>query len=167
ESFEDLEGMSLLDLVAPQHVNDFRELLKDLAKGEPPPARYDLEARDADGNGFPASMEFAPAMYEGEACQQVIFRRQEHEIDADLAQELEELRQRDQVTGLLNRPTFLHMLEDTVADAAQSKAPHGLLLLEPHHYPRLPQEIGLDAAGTTLAATAERTKAAIGDAAAA
>ncbi|HZW17675.1 MAG TPA: EAL domain-containing protein, partial [Luteimonas sp.] len=163
ESFEDLEGMSLLDLVAPQHVNDFRELLKDLAKGEPPPARYDLEARDADGNGFPASMEFAPAMYEGEACQQVIFRRQEHEIDADLAQELEELRQRDQVTGLLNRPTFLHMLEDTVADAAQNKAQHGLLLLEPDHYQRLLHEIGLDAADAMLAAMAERLQAAIGE----
>src|SRR3546814_3666988 len=115
---EDLEGMSLLDLVAPQHVEDFKQLPKDLAKGEPPPARYDLEARDFEGNGFPASMEFASALYEGEACQQVIFRRQEQEVDPGLAQELEELRQRDQVTGLLTRPTFLHMLEAAVADAA-------------------------------------------------
>src|SRR3546814_2623094 len=91
ESFEDLEGMSLLDLVAPQHVEDFKQLLKDLARGEPPPARYDLEARDFEGNGFPASMEFASALYEGEACQQVIFRRQEQEVDPGLAQELEEL----------------------------------------------------------------------------
>ena len=163
ESFEDLEGMSLLDLVAPQHVNDFRELLKDLARGEPPPARYDVEARDAEGNGFPASMEFASATYEGETCQQVIFRRQEQEIDPGLAQELEELRQRDQATGLLNRPTFLHLLEDTVADAAQNKAQHGLLLLEPDHHQRLLHEIGLDAADAMLAAMAERLQAAIGD----
>ena len=33
---------------------DFKQLLKDLAKGEAPPPRYDLEARDIDGNGFPA-----------------------------------------------------------------------------------------------------------------
>ena len=163
ESFEDLEGMSLLDLVAPQHVEDFKQLLKDLARGEAPPPRYELEARDAEGNGFPALMEFAPAMYEGETCQQVIFRRQEQEIDPGLAQELEELRQRDQVTGLLNRPTFLHLLEDAVAEAAQSKAQHGLLLLEPDHYQRLLHEIGLDAADTMLAAMAERLQAAIGD----
>src|SRR5690606_7456416 len=163
ESFEDIEGMSLLDLVAPQHVNDFRELLKELARGGPPPARYDLEARDAEGNGFPASMEFASATYEGETCQQVVFRRQEQDIDPDLAQELEELRQRDQVTGLLNRPTFLHMLEDTVADAGQNKAQHGLLLLEPDHHQRLLQEIRLDAADAMLAAMAERLQAAIGD----
>src|SRR3546814_19425276 len=82
-------------------------------------------------------MEFASALYEGEACQQVIFRRQEQEVDPGLAQELEELRQRDQVTGLLKRPTFLHMLEDAVADAARSNVQHGLLLLETDHYPRL------------------------------
>src|SRR5690606_41392114 len=116
------------------------------AKAGAPPPRCELEAPGAEGNGFPASMEFASALYEGETCQQVIFRRKEQEIDPGLAQELEELRQRDQVTGLLNRPTFLHMLEDAVADAAQSKAQHGLLLLAPDHYQRLLHERGLDAA---------------------
>src|SRR3546814_10093509 len=136
-----------------------------LAKGEPPPARYDLEARDFEGNGFPASMEFASALYEGEACQQVIFRRKEQEVDPGLAQELEELRQRDQVTGLLNRPTFLHMLEDAVADAARSNVPQGLLLLEPDHYQRLLHELGPVAADPMLTALAERLHQASGDAA--
>src|SRR3546814_4268385 len=42
ESFEDLEGMSLLDLVAQQPVQDFKQLLKNMAKREPQSARYDL-----------------------------------------------------------------------------------------------------------------------------
>ena len=163
DSFEDIEGMSLLDLVAPQYVEDFKHLLKDLAKGDPPPPRYDLEARDIHGNGFPASMEFTSALYEGESCLQVIFRRQEQEFDPGLALEIEELRQRDQVTGLLNRPTFLRALEDVVADAAQSNGQHGLLLLEPDHYQRLLHEIGLDAADAILAAMGERLQSAIGD----
>ena len=37
EQFEDIEGISLLDMVAPQHVEGFKTLLKSLAKGEPPP----------------------------------------------------------------------------------------------------------------------------------
>lgn len=163
DSFEDIEGMSLLDLVAPQHVDDFKQLLKDLARGDTPPPRYDLEARDIDGSGFPASMEFSSALYEGESCLQVVFRRQEQEIDPGLALEIEELRQRDQVTGLLNRPTFLRALEDVVADAAQSNGQHGLLLLEPDHYQRLLHEIGLDAADAILAAMGERLQSAIGD----
>src|SRR5690606_21746838 len=50
DSFEDVEGMSLLDMVGAQHVEDFKQLLKALARGEPPPPRYELEARDLEGN---------------------------------------------------------------------------------------------------------------------
>ena len=117
ESFEDIEGMSLLDLVAPKHVEGFKQLLKNMSKGEIPPPRYELEARDLEGNAFPAVMEFTLAQYEGEACQQVIFRRQEQAADPELARKVEELRQRDQVTGLLNRPTFLLALEGALPDA--------------------------------------------------
>ncbi len=154
ESFDDIEGMSLLDLVAPQHVEGFKQVLKSLSKGDAPPPRYELEARDIEGNAFPAVMEFTPALYEGEPCLQVVFRRQD--ADPELAREVEELRQRDQVTGLLNRPTFLRALEDAVASAAQNQSQHGLLLLEPDHYQRLLQEIGLDSADDILAALAER-----------
>lgn len=156
ESFDDLEGMSLLDLVAPKHVEGFKTLLKGLSKGEPPPPRYELEAHDGDGKAFPAVMEFTPATYEGEPCLQVIFRRQE--LDPELAREVEELRQRDVVTGLLNRPTFLHALEDAVAAAAQRQGQFGLLLVEPDHYRRLLQEIGLDSADALLQGVASRLK---------
>ena len=158
ESFEDIEGMSLLDLVAPKHVEGFKQLLKNMSKGEIPPPRYELEARDLEGNAFPAVMEFTLAQYEGEACQQVIFRRQEQAADPELARKVEELRQRDQVTGLLNRPTFLLALEGAVADAAQNGTQHGLLLIEPDHYQRLLHEIGLDSADTVMAAMADRLR---------
>ncbi len=162
EGFEDLEGMSLLDLVAPKHLDGFKTLLKGLSKGEPPPPRYELEAHDGNGNAFPAVMEFTAAMYEGEPCLQVIFRRQE--ADPELAREVEELRQRDQVTGLLNRPTFLHALEDAVASAAQRQGQgHGLLLIEPDHHQRLLQEIGLDSADALLQGLAGRLRSVLGD----
>ena len=161
EEFEDVEGMSLLDMVGPQHVDDFKQLLKNLSKGEPPPPHYELQARDIEGNAFPATMEFTPAQYEGEPCLQVIFRRAE--VDPELARQVEELRKRDQVTGLLNRPTFLRLLEDAVSASAADNHQHGLLLIEPDHYQRLLQEIGLDSADDMLAALAERVRAVIGD----
>ncbi|MCA1714077.1 MAG: diguanylate cyclase, partial [Gammaproteobacteria bacterium] len=161
ETPEDIEGMSLLDLVAPQHVADFKQLLKGLSKGDAPPPRHELEAHDIEGNAFPAVMEFTPALYEGEPCLQVVFRRQE--LDPELAREVEELRQRDQATGLLNRATFLRALEDAVAGAAQNQAQHGLLLLEPDHYQRLLQDIGLDAADAIVAALADRLRSVLED----
>ncbi len=162
ESFDDIEGISLLDMVAPQHVEAFKALLKSLSKGEPPPPRHEIEARDVDGNAFPASMEFATAQYEGEPCLQVVFRRRE-ELDADLVLELEELRHRDQVTGLLNRPTFLRAIEDAVDDAAQSDGQYGFLMLEPDHHQQLLADIGLDHADDLLAAVAEHLQTLVGD----
>lgn len=81
-------------------------------------------------------MEFATATYEGEPCIQVVFRRRE-EFDPELAREVEDLRQRDQVTGLLNRPTFMVALEQAVARAGRSEGQSGFLLIEPDHYARL------------------------------
>ena len=148
ESFEDVEGMSLLDMVAPQHVEEFKDLLKRLAKGEPPPARHDLEARDIEGNGFPASMEFTPAQYEGEPCLQVIFRREE--VDPELARQVEELRQRDQVTGLLNRPTFLRRL----AWLPSARRDEQVAL---HHAARCLERVGLGGLLTELGARPVRS----------
>ena len=156
ESFEDIEGMSMLDLVAPAHVADFKTLLKRLSKGEAPPPRFELTARDIEGNDFPAVMEFTAAQYEGEPCQQVIFRRQAQDADPALARQVEELKQRDQGTGLLNRPTFLGLLDTAVAEAAGQGAAHGLLLIEPDHYAQLLQVIGLDAADELMAAMGQR-----------
>ncbi|MGY4515668.1 EAL domain-containing protein [Lysobacter sp. HA18] len=156
ETFDDVEGMSLLDMIAPSHVEAFKALLKKLSKGEAPPPRVEVEARTPDGNQFAAVMEFTPAMYEGEHCLQLVLRRQE--LDPDLQREVEELRQRDQVTGLLNRATFLRALEDAVADAAQNSTHHGFLLIEPDYYAKLLQDIGLDAADDLVAACARRLR---------
>ena len=155
DSFEDVEGLSLLDLVAPQYVADFKLLLKQLGKGEAP-SRFELEARSIDGQSFPAALEFATASYEGESCVQVVFRRREFEQDPELAREVEDLRQRDIVTGLLNRSTFLHALEDAVSKVVHGEDEYSLLLLEPDHYKRLLQEFGLDSADDLIAALAAR-----------
>ena len=155
ESFEDVEGLSLLDMVGSQYVNDFKALLKKLSKGEPPPPRFELEARSLDGDSFPATLEFATATYEGEPCVQVVFRRRE-EFDPELAREVEDLRQRDMVTGLLNRPTFLRELETAVAAVARGEDQYGLLLVEPDHYQRLLTDIGIDSADDLAAALAAR-----------
>ena len=160
ETFEDIEGMSLLDLVAPKDVDEFKALLKRLSKGEPPPPRHELTARDIEGNDFPAVMEFTAAQYEGEACQQVIFRRQAQDVDPELARQVEQLKQRDAATGLLNRPTFLGLLDAAVAEAASHGAQHGLLLIEPDHYAQLLQVIGLDAADQLMAAMGQRLESA-------
>lgn len=161
DDFEDIEGLPLLDMIAPSHAGSFKQLLKQPGKGEAPPRTLQVVAQRADGSSFDAVMEFAQASYEGEACLQIVFRQQA--LDADMVRELDALRQRDQATGLYNRSHFLALLEDAVAAAAQGRSDQALLLIEPDHYAALIGDIGMAHADELLARLAARLQLALGE----
>jgi len=141
ESFEDIEGLSVLDMMDSANADDFKQLLKKLAKGEAPPRQMELTAIHSDGSNFKAVMEFTSATYEGEPCLQIVFRKQM--MNADVARQLDDLRQRDPVTGLYNRQHFMSALETSVAAAASGKTGQALLLIEPDKYENRIDEAGL------------------------
>ncbi|MEO7199896.1 MAG: GGDEF domain-containing response regulator [Dokdonella sp.] len=141
DDFEDIEGLSILDLIAADDADDFKSLLRRLSKGEKPPQKLNLKAQRNDGSTFDAIMEFSEANYEGEACQQIIFRQQM--VDAALAEELDALRSKDLVTDLFNRQYLLTELEHATAAAANGKMDQALLLLEPDNFKVVLDGIGL------------------------
>ncbi len=159
ESFEDIEGVSVLDLVASKDADSFRQLLKRLGKGEPPPKQLELKAQTSDGNEFDAVMEFAQATYEGENCLQIVFRQQT--VDPDMVKELDTLRQRDALTGLYNRQHFMTELESAVARAAEGQGQQAFLLVEPDQYENLVGEIGLAHADELVKGIADRLASAL------
>lgn len=161
EDFEEIEGLPLLDMVSDSDADRFKTLLKSLAKGERPPDKYELQARRADGSDFDAVMEFSQAKYEGEDCLQIVLRQRM--VDVDMQRELDELRYRDQVTGLSNRRYFLEQLEPAVKSAADGKNDQIILLIEPDHYSTLMQEIGIGHADEFLARLATRLRETVGD----
>jgi len=154
-SFDDIEGLSALDLIAPSHTAAFKDLLKRIAKGESPPEQFELKAIDASGKTFDARMEFTSASYESEPCLQVVFRPST-KVDASVAAELETLRHRDGATGLANRAYFMAELEKAIAAAAGGRHHQALLLVEPDNYDTLVATVGLAQADTLLAAIAQR-----------
>jgi len=154
-SFGDIEGLSVLDLIAPSHTAAFKDLLKRIAKGESPPEQLEIKAHGANGGEFDALMEFTPASYEGEPCLQVVFRPSTT-VDASVAAELETLRHRDGATGLANRAFFMAELEKAIAAAAGGRHHQALLLVEPDNYDTLVGSVGLARADTLLAAIAQR-----------
>src|SRR5688572_16293168 len=159
EDFEEIEGVSVLDLIASQHADSFKQLLKRLGKGEPPPKQLELKAQRADGSSFDAVMEFAQATYEGEACLQIIFRQQT--VDPEMVKELDTLRQRDALTGLYNRQHFMTEVEAAVARAAEGQGQQAFLLIEPDHYENLLAEIGLAHADELVKVIADRLATAL------
>ena len=148
EEFDEIEGLSVLDLISPENAGTFKQLLKRIDKGETPPRQLSIKAQRADGSAFDAAMEFTSATYEGEPCLQIVFRQQT--VDADMVRELDTLRQRDPVTELFNRQYFMSEVEAVVATAADGKGAQSLLLIEPDNYENRLGEIGLAQADNLL-----------------
>lgn len=148
EDFEEIEGMSIIDMIAPDDADDFKALLKKLSKGEKPPQKLNLKAQRADGTTFDAIMEFAEASYEGEPCQQIVFRQQT--VSADVAEKLEELRSKDLVTDLFNRQYCVAQLERMVGQATKGRNDQALLLVEPDNFKQLLDTVGLGNADLLL-----------------
>lgn len=161
EEFEEIEGLSVLDLIDSKHADAFKQVLKNISKGEAPPKNLECGAVRSDGSQFDAVMEFSPATYEGEACLQIVFRQQT--IDADMAKELDNLRQRDATTNLYNRQFFITETEAVVAAAVSGKANQSLLLIEPDNYDNRIEEVGLALADEVLKNIAERLQGLMDD----
>lgn len=161
DAFEDIEGLSVLDLIAGDSSGEFKELLKKIKKGEDPPKEFSLTAMRSDGEEFEAVMEFTQASYEGEHCLQIVFRRQS--VDAEMVKELDVLRNRDPVTGAFNRTYLMAEIEAAVAKAAAGKGSQALLLIEPDNYETQIESIGLAHADEMLRAFYARLEELLGD----
>jgi len=162
DDFEDVEGMSILDMIAPQDADDFKALLKRLSKGEKPPQRLNLKAQRTDGSTFDATMEFTEASYEGEPCQQITFRLQA--VDPNLSQEIEAMRSKDLVTDLYNRQYLMAQLEEGASRAANGKTDQSLLLIEPDNFKPVLDTVGLGNADVLLGDMATLLRKYLGDA---
>src|SRR5690242_10780679 len=161
EDFEEVEGLTLLDLIAPAHTADFRDLLKRLSRGEKPPPRLELTAQRADGSTFDAVMEFSPASYEGEPCLQIVFRRQE--VDPELARQLEEMKSHDPLTGLYNRAHFLARADEAVKATVDGTKDQSLLLIEPDNFQSVNDSVGIAGTDALLKAMAAAISAKLRD----
>jgi len=151
---DDILGLPILDLIAGTHADDFKLTLRSLSRGDKTPPPMELLARRDDGGTFTATVDFAHATFEGEACLQIVFRQQT--VDAALVAQLE----RDPVTGLPNRARTLAHIDEAVAAAASGRSGQAVLLLEPDNWRDIVASAGIGHADSLLAALAGR----IGDA---
>jgi len=156
DSFDDLLGLPLLDMVDAANADEMKALLKGQAHQGKFPAQLTLRARRADETRFDATVEFTPATFEGERCLQIVFRRQM--VDPAVMEQL----QRDPVTGLYNRSHMLAQVDDAVTAAAKGKKGQSLLLIEPDNWASLVSGIGLGKADELLSGFADRIRMLLG-----
>ncbi|AVP98092.1 diguanylate cyclase [Ahniella affigens] len=161
ESFEEIEGNPMLDMIGGGHADSFKTLLKRLSKGEDPPDRLEIKAQKLDGSEFDAVMVFDKATFEGEPCLQITFRQ--NEGSAEQAAELARLKQIDMATGMLNRAHFLIEIDRIAAEAASGKSDLALVLVEPDGYKKVLETVGVANADLLLADVAKVIQQALGN----
>ncbi len=154
DAFEDIEGMPLLDMIAPDYQGEFKSCLRQFSKGDYNVDDMKLEIVTDAGN-LPMVATFSAASIDGEPCTQILLRDQSS--SQELEQQLESLSKQDLVTGLLNRVHF----QEQLSDALTSKLPeeddpaHGLLYIQVDNLAGGSQTLGVTMVDSVMTDLAE------------
>ena len=161
---EDVESIPIMDMISGEDQKSFKNILKQLSKGENPDTAFEFKAITASGDSFSAKMEFATAAIEGEQCTQIIIRNTaNNEGNEELQKELDALKRQDLVTGLYNRNHFLEQLEATLKSFMEHKGGHGALVqIELDQFKKLQEALGAAAADLLLSDFATLLKKCVG-----
>ncbi|GMU44182.1 MAG: EAL domain-containing protein [Xanthomonadales bacterium] len=156
EEFEEIEGLAILDLIAGEDAEKFRNVLRLLSRGEKPPEKLNLKAQRPDGGTFDAMMELSEASIEGEPATQIIFRQQT--VGAEVAEQLEELKRQDLVTGLYNRQHFIGEIDKAVGNANSGRIDQAVVYVEIDNYRKVLDQVGVGGADLLLGDVASLLK---------
>lgn len=158
---EDLEGMPIMDMVAPEHHAEFKEFLRNFSRSQSPRDELDVVGLKGDGARFNARMELTPASIEGEPCTQIIIRNQA--TDKELEKKLKYLSNQDLLTGLYNRQYFMDELEHVIAAAASDGSTGSVLYIEPDSFRETRSKLGIAGSDLVLSDLAGVLRGALGE----
>ena len=149
DDIEEVEVIPIMDMIASEHQQAFKELLRTLSKGETPNEQFEFKAQRHDGEQFSAIMSFSPASIEGEPCTQVIIHQQGD--NRELEAQLEQMKKQDLLTGLYNGQFFMEQLEDALTNASKGQGDSVLVSLEPDEFVKIKDTLGI--AGSDIVIT--------------
>ena len=142
DSADDMEGMPVIDLVAKEDLNSFKEYLRAYSKGQRNSEDLHFHGLKADGSKIDAMMQLSAATYDGEPCTQIIIRRDDGQAAA-LAEKLREVVSQDPLTGLPNRQRFEDNLTQAVNKARKDKSRFALSYMAIDNLSQISGTIGI------------------------
>ncbi|MCU7904970.1 MAG: EAL domain-containing protein [Candidatus Thiodiazotropha sp. (ex Epidulcina cf. delphinae)] len=107
---EEIEGLPILDMIAPSEHKTFKKLLRKLSADSEQSTEMKTTCLRGNGTEFSAELHFTPASIDSEPCTQVIIRDQS--ISREVEEKLRLLSTQDVQTGLYNRQYFLGQLDE-------------------------------------------------------
>jgi len=152
---DDLEGMPIMDMIAPQDKDQFKQFLRDYQKdGEQ--TELNCYTLHSDGSEIRSHMLFSNALYDGESCIQVILRVEQG--DPELEEKLKEISFQDLLTGLGNKKFFLDQLDQTIVKNSESHQDSCLLYISPDHFGEIKSSLGIGNSDLLLTDLAQQLK---------
>ena len=138
---EDLEGMPIMDMVAPKDHDNFKNFLRAYSAGESDSNEFLCHGMCTDGTEIQARMSFSNATYDGEPCTQILIRT--NQADAELQERLKEISSQDLLTGLYNRNHFTHELDSTLQWAVTHSKTAVLFYIQLDNFDSVQSDIGI------------------------
>lgn len=153
---EDLEGMPILDMVAPTNHSEFKDFLRNYNAGTSQSDEFTCNSICTNGDEIQTRMTFSSASFDGEPCTQIVIRT--NQADAELQERLKEISSQDLLTGLFNRPHFTQLLEKEIEKVTNSGQSSVLLYIELDNFSTIQSEVGMAGADIVLSDTATQLR---------
>ena len=142
DASDDLEGMPILDIVAEEKRDEFKNFLQSYTKNNADQEVLETILHKPKDEDFNGEMEFSHAYFDGEPCLQIIIRKEEVDSEA-LERRLKLLSQKDQLTGLFNRQHCISSLETTITDCEKGKCAAALLEIHIDNFEKIKDAVGV------------------------
>jgi len=148
KSRDDIEGLSLLDLMTVNEGTDLKKLLRDMNQDVFPEDTLAVTIKMPGSKALKAELAFSPARYNGEQCIQMMVREQDANLV--LQEELDRLRSTDHLTQMINRHTFTSKLSALIEKDKDDDFTHAVLYIETDGIMDLEQGLGMDGIDTYI-----------------
>jgi diguanylate cyclase (GGDEF)-like protein len=152
-----------MDMVSASDHAKLKQLLRSRAQDESQTQELECKGVNTEGGEFDATFTFSASTYDGEACTQIVIRTTGVN-ESEMEERLQEMSQKDQVTGLFSRSWFMDRLDESVALAANEGRLATVLYLRLDDFEHHQSELGIDGADGILKSVAEWLRAEVGEA---
>ncbi len=138
---EDIEGIPILDMIAPSDHQQVKQLLRALNQGNQNNEQIHCKCLRADGIEVNVDLSFLPAVIDGEPCIQVTILSQSPSREVE--EKLKLLSMLDNQTKLYNRQHFLDLLDINCQATDSSQGQYHLLYITLDNFREIRDQLGI------------------------
>jgi diguanylate cyclase (GGDEF)-like protein len=147
-TLEEIEGLSLLELMTAGEGIDLKKLLRDMNQAVFTEETLAVTINTLGDKQLKAELAFSPARFNGEQCIQMLVREQD--ANHVLHEELDRLRKTDQLTQMINRKTFTAKLSELIAEGRGGDHKTAVMYIETDGITQLQQDLGMEGIDTYI-----------------